>query len=38
VHASRDAFFVTWQQSQDDLSQPLVMNVVDREQVEKILA
>ena len=38
VHASRDAFYTTWQQSQDDLSQPLVMNIVERERIEEILA
>ncbi len=37
VLATDDAYYVTWQQSQDDLSQPLVMNVVDRQRVEQIL-
>lgn len=30
-------YFATWQQSQDDQSQPLVMNVVDRQKVESVL-
>ncbi len=37
VHASNDGYFVTWQQSQNDLSQPLVMNFIGFDEVEKIL-
>ncbi|MCA8998117.1 MAG: hypothetical protein KDA80_14060 [Planctomycetaceae bacterium] len=37
VLTTPDQFIVTWQQSQTDLSQPLVMNRVPREQVEKVL-
>lgn len=32
-----DHFYVTWQQSQRDFSQPLVLNRVDREEVERLL-
>lgn len=35
---SSDGYHVTWQQSQKDLSQPLVYNFVPREKVLKILA
>ncbi|MEZ6073633.1 MAG: hypothetical protein R3C10_25985 [Pirellulales bacterium] len=38
VLATGDGYYATWQQSQDDLSQPLVMNVIDREQAEALLA
>ena len=37
VLATEDAFFVTWQQSQKDKSQPLVGHVVSRSEVEKLL-
>jgi hypothetical protein len=37
VLATDEYFYATWQQSQDDLSQPLVMNTVAREQIEKVL-
>lgn len=37
VLATDDAFYATWEQSQADRSQPLVMNVLDREQAEAIL-
>lgn len=33
-----EGYFVTWQQSQPDLSQPLMLNYVAREQVEAILS
>ncbi|MBX2999012.1 MAG: hypothetical protein KF893_10930 [Caldilineaceae bacterium] len=33
-----EGFFVTWQQSQPDLSQPLVTHFLSREDAEKILA
>ena len=38
VLATDDGFYATWQQSQDDLSQPLVMNFVSRDQAQQILA
>ena len=38
VHRSHDGYFVTWQQSQPDLSQPLVMNFVSHERVISLLA
>ncbi len=38
VLATADAFYTTWQQSQDDLSQPLVLNKVSRDDVESLLA
>ncbi len=38
VLSTDDGFYATWQQSQDDLSQPLVMNFVSREQAQSILA
>lgn len=37
VLATDHAFHVTWQQSQEDLSQPLVMNHVSRDQAESVL-
>ena len=37
VLATADNFIVTWQQSQDDGSQPLVMNVVPRAEIEALL-
>ena len=37
VLSTSDAFYTTWQQSQDDLSQPLVINKVDRDEVESLL-
>jgi hypothetical protein len=37
VLATRDHYFATWQQAQADGSQPLVMNVVAREDVEATL-
>jgi len=37
VLQTKEGFYATWQQSQDDGSQPLVMNYVDRDQVERIL-
>lgn len=38
VLATDSHYFATWQQSQSDGSQPLVMNVVDRQQVDSLLA
>ena len=38
VLATDDVFYTTWQQSQDDLSQPLVMNAVQRDEVVSLLA
>jgi hypothetical protein len=38
VLTTTDGFYATWQQSQDDLSQPLVLNYVDRKRVEAILS
>lgn len=38
AHRSHDGYFVTWQQSQEDLSQPLVMNFVSHERMNRILA
>lgn len=38
VFESRKAFFVTWQQSQADRSQPLVLNVLSKEEAESILS
>ena len=32
-----DGYIATWQQSQTDFSQPLVMNLVDRRQIEQFL-
>ena len=37
VLSTPGGIYATWQQSQRDLSQPLVMNFVDREQAEKTL-
>jgi len=37
VLATADNYIVTWQQSQDDGSQPLVMNVVPRAEIEALL-
>lgn len=37
VLVTRDAYVATWQQAQSDGSQPLVMNIVQREQVESLL-
>jgi hypothetical protein len=37
VLQAEDRFYATWEQSQADLSQPLVMNVVSRETAEAIL-
>lgn len=38
VLAASDGLYATWQQSQDDLSQPLVMNFVSHDEVAKLLA
>ena len=38
VHRSSDGYFVTWQQSQPDQSQPLVLNFVSHDEVANILA
>lgn len=38
VLATDDGFYATWQQSQEDLSQPLVMNFLSREEAEACLA
>jgi hypothetical protein len=35
---TEDGYFATWQQSQADLSQPLVMNFVERAKVEQVLS
>lgn len=37
VLATSDGYYATWQQSQEDGSQPLVMNHVTREQVDSVL-
>ncbi len=37
VLQTNDDYYATWQQSQKDLSQPLVLNRVDRRQVESVL-
>jgi hypothetical protein len=37
VLAARDGLYATWQQSQPDLSQPLVMNVMTWEEAEALL-
>jgi len=37
VLATDDTFYTTWQQSQNDLSQPLVINTVARSEVESLL-
>jgi hypothetical protein len=33
-----EGFYAVWQQSQDDLSQPLVMNFLSRDRAEKLLS
>lgn len=38
VLTTNDGMYATWQQSQTDLSQPLVMNIVSRSQIAEILA
>ncbi len=38
VLETAEGFYATWQQSQEDLSQPLVMNFLSREEAEAILA
>jgi len=38
VLATDDGYYATWQQSQNDLSQPLVMNFVSKDDAQKILA
>ena len=38
VLETKDGFYATWQQSQDDLSQPLVMNFVSRDEALQILS
>ena len=38
VLATSDGFYATWQQSQDDLSQPLVMNFLSMDDATRILA
>ena len=38
VLRAEDGFYATWEQSQADLSQPLVLNVVSRQSAEAILA
>jgi hypothetical protein len=38
VLATEDGYYATWQQSQEDLSQPLVMNFVSHERIAAILA
>lgn len=37
VLSTPDGYYTTWQQSQDDLSQPLVMNFLSRSDAESIL-
>jgi hypothetical protein len=37
VHATDRAFYATWQQSQADLSQPLVLNILSQEDAAEIL-
>ncbi|MFK8115523.1 MAG: hypothetical protein AB8B91_25225 [Rubripirellula sp.] len=37
VLATKDRYYATWQQAQPDGSQPLVMNVVERQQIEDLL-
>ncbi|MAI31892.1 MAG: hypothetical protein CBE00_04265 [Planctomycetaceae bacterium TMED240] len=37
VLVTADHYIVTWQQSQDDFSQPLVMNMVPRAEIEALL-
>lgn len=38
VHRSSDGYYVTWQQSQADLSQPLVMNFVSHDEMAALLS
>lgn len=38
VLATSEGLIATWQQSQDDLSQPLVMNILSHDEVAEILA
>jgi len=38
IHLTPHRFYATWQQSQDDQSQPLVMKYLSRKDAEKILA
>jgi hypothetical protein len=38
VLPGRDTFYATWQQSQPDRSQPLVLNTVSRDEIREILA
>jgi hypothetical protein len=38
VLQTEDRFYATWEQSQDDLSQPLVMHVLNRQAAEAILS
>jgi hypothetical protein len=38
VLATGDGLYATWQQSQDDLSQPLVINFISRDEAVKLLA
>lgn len=38
VLVTADGMYATWQQSQDDLSQPLVLNFVSHDEVAKLLA
>jgi hypothetical protein len=38
ILATDQGLYATWQQSQDDLSQPLVLNFVGNEEVRKLLA
>lgn len=38
VLAAEEGFYATWQQSQKDLSQPLVMNFLSRDDAESILS
>ena len=38
VLQTADGFYATWEQSQPDRSQPLVMNRLSREEAEAILA
>ena len=37
VLQTEDGYYATWQQSQQDLSQPLVMNFITKEEAEKVL-
>jgi len=38
VLSTEEGYFVTWQQSQHDFSQPLVMNFVDRDRIKRALS